>query len=359
MHSDRNSHRPWRAYIGSFTSEGGAGVTVADLDMSTGALATAGSVGSPTDPSYLAVAPDRGTLYAVSETGHGAAAAFALDETGPPRLLGTPRLLGGAGPTHLAVAAGHLVTAQYTDGTVATLRIGADGGLQGRARVLRHEGSGPDPDRQRGPHAHQVVPAPQGPWVLGVDLGADVVRTLALDPASGELRVHGETGMRPGSGPRQLAFHPSGEYFYVLGELDPALTVCRWNAREGRAEVLAEVAVAGHGFPGHDPDRPPRAYPSAVVVDPGGRFLWVAVRGTDEIAVLDLADGPDLPRLRSTVDSGGSWPRDLELDPTGRWLYAAHERSGEVSWFDLDLTTGVPRLAGSVPVAAATCVVFG
>ncbi|MFI2738145.1 lactonase family protein [Streptomyces sp. NPDC018711] len=338
-----------RAYIGSFTSAGGRGVLTAEVDEETGALTVTGGSDAVADPSFLALAGP--VLHAVSETDTGAVAAF--DVTGPaPRPLGAPVPVGGAGPTHLALAAGHLLTANYTSGSVTALPLAGDGTARPATTVLRHEGGGPVADRQSGPHAHQVLPDPSGNWVVSVDLGTDSVRICALDPATGHLTLHGETALRPGTGPRHLAFHPAGTHAYVLNELEPTLTVCRWDPAKGVLEPLAETPVVPEGTTGP-------SYPSEVVVAPDGRFLWAAVRGDDTLAVLALdADGAGA-RLVATVPCGGTWPRDLTLDPSGRRLYAANERSGDVTWFTLDPDTGVPARAGSVEAPAASCVVFG
>ncbi|MEU6166805.1 lactonase family protein [Streptomyces tanashiensis] len=338
-----------RAFIGSFTSAGGRGVLAADVDEETGALTVTGVSDAVADPSFLAL--EGSVLHAVSETRAGAVAAF--DVTGPaPRPLGAPVPVDGAGPTHLALAAGHLLTANYSSGSVTALPLAGDGTARPASAVLRHEGSGPVADRQSGPHAHQVLPDPSGDWVVSVDLGTDSVRICALDPATGELRLHGETALRPGTGPRHLAFHPAGTHAYVLNELEPTLTVCRWDAARGALEPLGETPVVPEGTTGP-------SYPSEVVVAPDGRFLWAAVRGDDTLAVLALgADGAEA-RLVATVPCGGTWPRDLTLDPSGRRLYAANERSGDVTWFTLDPDTGIPSRAGAIEAPAASCVVLG
>ncbi|MFJ5831932.1 lactonase family protein [Streptomyces sp. NPDC093089] len=338
-----------RAYIGSFTSAGGRGVLAADVDEETGTLTVTGASDAVADPSFLALA---GTvLHAVSETEAGAVAAFDVSGAAP-RPLGEPVPVGGAAPTHLALAAGHLLTANYTSGSVTALPLAEDGTARPAAAVLEHEGRGPVADRQRGPHAHQVLPDPSGRWVVSVDLGTDSVRICALDPGTGALTLHGETALRPGTGPRHLAFHPAGTHAYVLNELEPTLTVCRWDAAEGVLEPLGETAVVPEGTPGP-------SYPSEVVVAPDGRFLWAAVRGEDTLAVLALTPDGSRAELVATVPCGGHWPRDLALDPSGRRLYAANERSGDVTWFTLDPDTGVPSRAGAVEAPAASCVVFG
>ncbi|ARE77890.1 hypothetical protein B6R96_31355 [Streptomyces sp. Sge12] len=348
--TDRSGER--RAYIGSFTSTGGRGVTTAAVDPRTGAL-TPLSVTAAEDPSYLALAPSTGVLYAVNETERGAVAAFRTTAAGLAP-LGAPVRVGGSGPTHLSLAGRRLLTANYTSGSVSSLPLASDGAPGGPSHVLSHRGSGPDAGRQEGPHAHQVLPDPTGRWVLSVDLGTDSVRVCAHDPDTGALRVHSETALRAGTGPRHLAFHPEGGLAYVLHELEPQVTVCRWNGTSGQLEPVGEVPVASAGASG-----PARAYPSAIVASPDGRFVWAAVRGADTVVTLSLAGGPGAPRLTGTVSCGGHWPRDLAVDPSGYRLYAANERSGDVTWFDVDPLTGQPHRAGSLAVPAATCVVLG
>ncbi|MBT2488402.1 lactonase family protein [Streptomyces sp. ISL-96] len=346
------SGRSGRAFIGSFTSAGGRGIVAAAVDPETGALTVLGATDAVSDPSFLALAPGGTVLYAVSETDDGAAAAFDVTGDGAPVPAGRPVLVGGAAPTHLALADGHLLTANYGSGSVTVLPVGADGALEAATAVLHHRGNGPHEDRQAGPHAHQVLPDPTGRWVLSVDLGTDSVRVCELAATTGTLRVHTETALRPGSGPRHLAFHPAGGHAYVLGELEPAVTVCRWDAESGVLVPLGEAPVVAPGTEG-------TTYPSEVVVARDGRFLWVAGRGSDSIAVLALDASGAKAEFVTTVECGGRWPRDLALDPSGRRLYVANGRSGDVTWFDIDQETGIPRRAGSIEAPAASCVVFG
>ncbi|MER6982017.1 lactonase family protein [Streptomyces carpinensis] len=340
--------RRQRAFIGSFTAAGGPGVVTAAVAEGGGALTVLSSVDGVLDPSYLALSSDGGTLYAVSETAEGAVAAYRVKEE-TVELTGSPVRVGGSGPTHLSVFDGHVLTANYGSGSVSVVPVRADGRLAHTpSDVLRHTGSGPHERRQRGPHAHQVQPDPSGRWAVGVDLGTDSVRVCAL--TDGKLTVHREVALRPGSGPRHLAFHPDGRHAYVVNELTPTVTVCRWDAAGGSLKPLAETPVLPHAPAGD-------AYPSGVVAAPDGRFVWTATRGEDVLSVFAVeADGERI-ELVGTVPCGGHWPRALAL--SAGFLYVANERSGDVTWFAVDPRTGLPERAGSVPVAAASCVVFG
>ncbi|GGZ35414.1 hypothetical protein GCM10010365_65300 [Streptomyces poonensis] len=354
--AEEDAHgRAGRAYIGSFTTAGGPGIVVAAVDGESGTLTPLGGVdgvdGVP-NPSYLALSPGGDLLYAVSETAEGAVAAYrltgdSLEPAGPPVPVPVP----GSGPTHLGLFAGHVLTADYGSGSITAVPLRTDGTLAETASgVLRHTGSGPHPERQRGPHAHQVQADPGGHWAVGVDLGTDSVLVCALD--AGRPVLHGETALRPGSGPRHLAFHPDGRHAYVVHELEPIVTVCRWDTVTGLPIPLGEVALL--------PDTPDGdAYPSGIAVSPDGRFVWTATRGQDVLSVLAVDGDGETLRPVETVPCGGHWPRALTVSGCGRFLYVANERSGDVTWFAVDPDTGVPRRSGSVAVPAASCVVLG
>ncbi|MCH5676312.1 lactonase family protein [Streptomyces gilvus] len=334
-----------RAFIGSFTAAGGPGIVTAAVAASGGALTALSSVDGVPDPSYLALAPGGGLLYAVSETSEGAVAAYRVTEDRLER-TGAPVPVDGQGPTHLSLHAGHVLTANYGSGSVTAVPLRPDGTLAGApSAVLQHAGSGPHTRRQQGPHAHQVQPDPSGRWAVSVDLGTDSVRVCVL--TDGELTVHREIALRPGSGPRHLAFHPDGTRAYVVNELTPTVTACHWDAEDGTLKPLTETQVLP-AAPAGD------AYPSGIVASPDGRFVWIATRGEDVLSTFAV-EGEEL-RLIGTVPCGGHWPR--ALTESEGFLYAANERSGDVTWFAVDPDTGLPRYEGSIEVPAASCVVL-
>jgi 6-phosphogluconolactonase (cycloisomerase 2 family) len=335
-----------RAFIGSFTAAGGPGIVTAQVSADSGALTVLSRVNRFPDPSYLALSPDGGTLYAVSETAEGAVAAYRVDGDTPEPA--GPRVPVGSEPTHLGLYDGHLLTADYGSGSVTAVPVHPDGTLAPAASgTLLHTGSGPHSPRQQAPHAHQVQSDPSGRWAVSVDLGTDSVRVCTL--AGGSPVLHLEAALRPGSGPRHLAFHPSGSHAYVVNELTPTVTVCRWEAAHGTLKPLAETPVLP-AAPSGD------AYPSGIAVSADGRFLWTATRGEDVLSVFAVGAGGETLRLLGTVPCGGHWPRAIAV--AGRFLYVANERSGDVAWFAVDPETGLPRWAGAIEVPAASCVVL-
>ncbi|KAA8888758.1 lactonase family protein [Nocardia colli] len=339
-----------RAFLGSYTSggAGGSGISVATVDPGSGRLVVESTV-RVADPSFLALSPDRRYLYAVNE-GSGPGTATALDLRGPrPTVLNTVAVQGDA-PTHLCVTPDgrYVLTANYTSGSVSVLAVGRDGRLGAVVDVAKHTGSGPDPDRQTGPHAHQVSIDPSGRWVLAVDLGVDSVYVYRL--AGGKLNQHARVALAPGSGPRHLTFHPNGRNAFLANELNSTVTVLNWRADRG--ELRAGQSVPADQNAGGD-----RNYPSAPVVARDGRFLYLANRGHDNVATFAVV-GEMLMPMGSTP-CGGKFPRDLTLSPDGRHLYAANQKSNSVALLDLDPVTGLPAAPSAVLAApAATCVLF-
>ncbi|MFD6157609.1 lactonase family protein [Nocardia sp. NPDC060256] len=339
-----------RAFLGSYTSSGagGSGVSVAAVDPGTGRLTVESTV-DVADPSFLAFSPDRRYLYAVNE-GSGAGTATAIDlRPARPTVLNTVAVQGNA-PTHLCVTPDgrYVLTANYESGSVSVLAVADDGRLGAVTDVVQHTGSGPDPDRQSAPHAHQVSIDPSGRWVLVVDLGIDSIYVYEL--AGGTLNQHARVAMTPGSGPRHLTFHPNGRNAFLANELNSTVTVLDWQADRGELR-------AGQSLPADLNGGGDRNYPSAPVVAKDGRFLYLANRGHDNVATFAIVGGLLVPV--GSTPCGGKFPRDLTLSPDGRRLYAANQKSNSVAWLDLDPTTGLPAApSAALDATAATCVLF-
>jgi len=346
-------------YTGGPNPTRGIGRAWASADGAT--LAARGEVTPFADPSWLvrggAAAGGGQLLYAVDEGPAGRVAAFADRGSGWFEPLGEAEPTGGAEPCYAALVGGgrFLAVANYghTDdrGSVSLHRIEPDGSVGPQTYLAAFEGSGPDPDRQSGPHAHMVRESPDGRFVLAVDLGTDSIRTFTLDPEQATLEQVARSSFRPGFGPRHVVFHPSGDHAYVIAELGFAVAVCAYDAERGQFAVLEEVPVLEDGVPGED-------FPSAIVISPDGGHLYTANRGRDELLTFSLAD-PAKPTRISTIPIGGAWPRDLALSPDATLLFSANQRSDNIAVFRLDPSTGVPEPTGaSLNVPAPACLLM-
>ena len=351
---------PERPVMGMTGPTGAEGIYVYRREPETGALEHLHTVPGVVNPAFLALHPSERFLYAVNETLEfddeptGAVSAFAIDAaTGLPRFLNRVHS-GGGNPCHLAVAPSgrHLIVANHEHARVAAFPIGEDGRLG--PLIDMHEDAPRDPDNGRRPHAHFVLFDATGRFVLSSDTGTDRVMVYRFDAATGRLTPHtppwAET--HPGGSPRHLAFHPGGRYLYANGEADLTLSVFAYDPARGELVYRRHVATIPEGTTGRLSTAQMQAHPS-------GRFVYVANRGHDSIAIIQIDEASGEATRIGTEPTRGSTPRYFAIDPEGRYLYVANQNSGSIIPFRIDEATGLLAATGRVTaVPAPTCIAF-
>ena len=323
--------------------------------------------------SFVALAPGGRRLYAVTEDQQGTVSGFEIAPDGVLGHVGTVPS-GGAHPCHLVATDDAVWVANYGDGAFAVLPLDASG-VPTEALRLTHEGTGPDTDRQEGPHAHFVGAVGGAPVV--VDLGTDELR--AYPRALDEVRSLADAGAPPrvvatfpaGAGPRHFAVLPGAagaqgtpEALFVATELDARVYVLVPSG-DGAFEVVGSVPATAAPLPEGG-----RSYPSHVALSADGSRLFVAVRGADVLSTFAVtrASGPDggAPVLEHLTDTsvGGAWPRHFAvLAPAGAdvpvadLVVVANQNSSNLAVLRIDRADGGGVLVDEVTVPAPACVV--
>ncbi|MCE7001839.1 lactonase family protein [Kibdelosporangium philippinense] len=334
-------------YIGSFTSWGtppGPGFVVGSADSVSGKLTLTGGVSGIVDPSWFAYSLDGRILYSTNESATGKVTAFSLADPLRPRVLNSANV-NGAGPTHVSLHGKHLLTANYSSGSVSVLSLLADGKVGAVTDVVKHTGG------SRNSHAHQVVTDPSGRWIVVVDLGTDSVYVYSIDTA-GKLKLNQQLVLPSGLGPRHLTFHPNGKFAYILGELRSEVTVAAWDATAGKFTPGQVISTLGGA-------KPPENYPGEIQISPDGRFVYASNRGHDSLATFVVGEQGKSLAFVSTTPTGGTWPRHFTLGPGGNWVYVANQNSHTINWLPRDPGTGkLGTSAGSVKVNSVGIVSF-
>ena len=353
----------WHVYFGCYTNgEGGSkGIMVAPFDSGTGRLGKAVLAAESGNPSFLAVHPSGKYMYAVGEMASpgrkgGAVSAFAVEQPGGGLRLINQVDSGGADPCHLSLdATGRMaMVANYSGGSVASYQVREDGSLAGPVSFLQHEGSSVDAARQMGPHAHSVNRSPDNRFALACDLGLDKVFSYKMDPAAGSLTASGVAVLPPGSGPRHLAFHPSGKFVFVNNEMLMTAATFSYDGASGALRFLDAVST----LPVED--REQKGVSTAeTVVHPNGKVVYVSNRGHDSIAVFSCEAATGRLSLIQNAPAGGRTPRNCNLDPSGRWMIVAHQDSNTATVLAVDGATGRLSATGQqIAVGGAVCVRF-
>ena len=350
------------AYIGTYTSRGAEGIYTFAFDPATGALTPVDVTTGIENPTFLALDPQQRCLYAVSEVGtadgqpSGAVVAFSIEpQTGRLSLL-NHALTGGKGPCHVCVdqTGQAVLAANYQSGSACVLPRLDDGRLGTATEVIQHQGSSVNPRRQRGPHAHSVTLSPDNRYAFVCDLGIDKIMIYRLDPARGKLTPNDEPWVEThgGAGPRHFAFHPTGDYAYVIDELDSTMIVFAYDRAQGTLERVQTISTLPEGFQGTN-------YCADVHVGPSGRFLYGSNRGHDSIASFEIDPATGELSPVGHQHTGGKTPRNFAIDPTGSFLLAANQDTNNLVTFRLDGETGTLTPTGhAIEVPAPVCVRF-
>ncbi len=354
----------FRVYVGTYTSGDGdaksRGIYLLDLDLKSGKLGTPRLACEAIDPSFLAIHPSGKFLYAVSERSKvdgrpgGAVLGFSIDEATGILTSINQQSSRGAGPCHLVVDGGgkNVLVANYGSGSLASLPIDLRGRLGPSSSFIQHKGSGSDPGRQQGPHAHSINLDRAGRFAVAADLGLDKVFSYRFDVATGMLTSNDPpfAEIAPKSGPRHFAFHPDGHFGYVISEMANTITVFAYGAARGSLTEIQTISTLPADFQG-------KSYTAEVQVHPSGRFVYGSNRGHDSIAIFGVDPQTGKLNLVGDEPTQGRNPRNFAVDPTGAYLLAENGDSGTIVVFRIDAQSGSLRPTGqSVRVPKPVCI---
>ncbi len=348
-------------FVGTYTEHAGSqskGIYVYRMDLTSGELHFQWEMKGVLNPSFLDLHPRQNFLYAVNEVTSfageegGGITAFAVDPKSGELTLLNAYSSRGKDPCYLSIeqTGRFALVANYSSGSVAMLPIQPDGRLGPATDVIQHSGSSTHPERQTAPYAHCIRPDPTNRFAIATDLGADRLLVYAMDLEHGRLNKHAEVNVQPGAGPRHLAFHPNGQFMYVLNELNSTLAVYRYRAEEGSLEELQTLTTLPQEYQGRN---------LCAALHICGKYLYASNRGHDSLTWFLIDESTGRLTYRGRISSGGYEPRGFVIDPSGAFLLAAHERSDNVVVFKIDAATGgLSRTGYEAKLSQPVCVRF-
>lgn len=349
-------------YVGTYTDEKRTdGIYLVRMDPGSGKLTQIGAVNAGANPSFLAIHPNGRFLYAVNELEKyngkpiGAVSSFTIANDGTLTRRNEQASEGGA-PCFVSVDRSGRVAliANYVGGNIVVLPIQNDGSLASPSHVEQHKGKGPNAERQEGPHAHCIIPDASNRFALAADLGVDrvFVYRLDLDRKSIHHEESGDAVMKPGAGPRHIAFHPKLPFVFVSNELDSTVATLRFDSKRGAVSPISAQSTLPAGWKGTN-------FPADIHVAPSGHTVYVSNRGHNSIAVFSLAESTGALTLDQTISTEGDWPRNFSLHPSGRWLLVANQRSNSVIVFARDDKSGrLTATSQRLDLPSPVCLVF-
>ncbi len=348
-----------RIFIGTYSRKSSQGIYAYRWMPQSGEMAKIGLAAKTSNASFLALAPDHRALYAVNEQvgkDAGTVSAFGI---GPASSDLQPKNVvpsGGSAPCNLTTdhTGRSLFVANYDSGSLSSFKILSDGSLSEPVSNFYFQGHSINPKRQRHPHAHGTAISPDNKYLLVNDLGTDRIMVYHFDPKTAQLTPNDPPYYRaiPGSGPRNLTFHPNGTWAYSINEMASTLECLNWHSAHGTLTRFQAISTLPE-----EHKKPTGA--ATVQVHPNGRFLFASNRGDDSITAFSIHPANGHLTLMQRISSGGNTPRHFAVAPDGRWLVVANQDSGNIVILQCNSQTGQLTLTGrQYPLDAAVCVVF-
>ncbi|MGO8717730.1 MAG: lactonase family protein [Acidobacteriaceae bacterium] len=352
------NRRVKRIFIGTYTKKTSRGIYVYRWMPESGEMVEIGLAAETPNPSFLALSPNHNDLYSVNEQDRapGTVSSFAIDQVSGKLLPKNVVPSGGTAPANLTTdhTGRALFVANYGTGSVSSYRILPGGSLSQPISNIYFKGHSVDPERQKSAHTHCTTVSPDNKYLLVNDLGLDRIMVFHFDPKTAQLTANDPPfySAVPGSGPRNLAFHPNGKWAYSIAEMGSILECMDWNSAKGtltRFQVISSLPKK-HKSP---------TDAATVQVHPNGRFLYGSNRGDDSITAFSIDPANGHLTLIQRISCEGGSPRHFAVAPDGRWLVVGNQDTANIVILKCDPATGKLASTGrQYPLDEPVCVVF-
>jgi YVTN family beta-propeller protein len=170
----------------------------------------------------------------------------------------------------------------------------------------------------------------------------------SLNPQSVDDSLYAAAGNSPVS----IAINPSGTFAYAVNSAGNDISVYSVNVFNGSLTPLTLDATSRI---------PAGSLPWAVTVDPSGKFVYVANRGSNNVSayIINTVTGM-LTEMAGSPFAAGTAPNSVVVDPSGKFVYVVNRDSNNVSAYNMNATTGAlsslvgsPFVAGIAPLSIA------
>lgn len=353
-------------YVGSYTQPilhgtgniligKGKGIYIIELDTETGTIAEMCEAVEAENPSFLCISPCKNFLYAVNELKdydgkpQGSVSAYKIDKNGGLEFINRMPT-GGTDPCHVSTSfSGKLLAvSNFMSGSLSMYQIGEEGHIKNDYQFIQHEGSGIDPVRQKGPHAHAAMFDRADGFLFVPDLGIDKVMIYGIENQTGKLTYTGAFSVSPGAGPRYCEFHPDLNICYLINELDSSISVLKYTLEKGELSLMQTISTVEDEYKNNN-------ICAALHVSPDGKYLYASNRGHDSIASYSV-DDKGLLTFMGYEASGGKTPRHFAIDSSGEYLLVANQDSDNITIFKIDKKSGKPSVCFTAEIPTPVCV---
>ena len=338
------------AYIGSYTEQispeivgGGQGISAV---VTSGDKWTLLEPIAQRNPSYLALSPCKGFLYATDEVSATKAPqthSYRVNSDGSLSHLNQQPSRGSLA-CHLDIWNYHLLVSNYGSGSIEVFPIDETGSLSPMCQEVAHQGNGPNLARQESPHAHMIYPISDS-LLYVADLGIDKCVAYTWQSRSLVPCPDQDLQLAAGEGARHLVKHSTEPWIYVMGELSGNISA--FDISSGSPRLIDTQSV----FADRNDSVPSGA---ALRISSDGQYLFASERSVNSVTAFQIHANGTLTR-DSVKYLDSKTPREFNIAPDGS-LWVAAQDSHEIDIFAFD--SGDWTHQKKLEVRSPSCILF-
>lgn len=177
--------------------------------------------------------------------------------------------------------------------------------------------------------------SPDSGFLYVLNQGSSNISSFAIDPTTGNLNGTSGQPFSTSCNGSSLALTPKG---------DTAFVTCP------TAGTIQALTINTQGvFSAPTPVSGPSGTPTFAIVDPTGRFLYVADPSVNAVFAFSIGSNGALAAISGSPFAVGSQPVALAATPQGNLLYVANRASNNISAFVIDQNSGALGVVSGSP----------
>ncbi|MCM8533657.1 MAG: lactonase family protein [Lentisphaeraceae bacterium] len=179
---------------------------------------------------------------------------------------------------------------------------------------------------------HAVKLSPDERFLLVPAINRNTV--YVLENNSGKLTLKHEYKLDYFKGPRHITFSHDGKHAYLVNQTGESVSCFNYLPETGELKFIENIQTLEDDF------LKINNHISEIKIHPNNRYVYIANRGHDSIALLhrDLKTGK--LEFKKTFSSKGNAPWSFDLSDNGQFLVCSNGKTGNIHSYRISLATG-------------------
>lgn len=334
----------FKGFIGTYTDKESKGIYNFVFDCQEKKFTSTSLAYEIEKPSYLAIDKTNNILYAVSKKDDaGGVTSFKINDDLSLEKINSI-LEPGNPPCYINCSnkPDLVFTANYHHNKINVYPILGSHEIGEPITTLNHDNINP--------HIHYADLDTSGDFLISIDLGQDFLNLYEVKDNNFIEREDLRVKFSKGCGPRHLAFHPNGEYVYVITE--NSCEIISFKYSKGKFALINITSTLPNKYLGVKAG-------AAIHIHPTGKFLYASTRGHNSIACYKINETTGDISLIGHKPTFGSCPRDFSISKDGKYLFVCNQDSSSLIAFEINEETGrLVKLIDSIDVPSPVCIKF-